>query len=77
MLVGDDVHNIFAFINGKVVTFLVQNLPIISAYLLSHPSPTTPPPTLLDNHPSFLCKGKPLISFDNCLSVLLSVHLNV
>ena len=30
MLQGDDIHNILAFINGEVVTLLVQNLQIIS-----------------------------------------------
>ena len=34
MLLGDDIHDIFALINGKKVSFLVQNMQIISAYLL-------------------------------------------
>ena len=31
---GDDAHYIFAFINGKISSFLGQHLQIISAYLL-------------------------------------------
>ena len=45
MLLGDDIHKIFALISGKIVTFLVKSLQIISAYLLPHPLPHTPPPT--------------------------------
>ena len=26
MLLGDDIHDIFALINGKIVSFLVQNM---------------------------------------------------
>ena len=39
MLLGDDIHDIFALINGKIVSSLVQNVQIISAYLLPHPPP--------------------------------------
>ena len=39
MLLGDDIHNISALINGKIVILLVRNLQIISAYLLPHPYP--------------------------------------
>ena len=42
MLLGDDIHDIFALINGKIVSFLVQNMQIISAYLLPHPPPSHP-----------------------------------
>ena len=42
MLLGDDIHDIFALINGKIVSFLVQNMHIISVYLLPHPSPSHP-----------------------------------
>ena len=77
MLLGDDIHDIFALINGKIVSFLVQNVQIISAYLLPHPPPS---------HPiSYPAKQQPLpgkrviIGFfsDICLSALLSVHLNL
>ena len=37
ILLGDDIHDIFALINGKIVSFVVQNMQIISAYLLPHP----------------------------------------
>ena len=40
MLLSDDIHDIFALINGKTVSFLVQNMQIISAYLLPHPPPS-------------------------------------
>ena len=40
MLLVDDIHDIFALINGKIVSFLVQNMQIISAYLLLHPPPS-------------------------------------
>ena len=42
MLLGDDIHDIFALINGKIVSFLVQNMQIISVYLLPHPPPSHP-----------------------------------
>ena len=42
MLLGDNIHDIFALINGKIISFLVQNMQIISAYLLPHPSPSHP-----------------------------------
>ena len=41
MLFGDDILDIFALING-IVSFLVQNMHIISAYLLPHPPPSQP-----------------------------------
>ena len=42
MLLGDGIHDIFALINGKIVLFLVQNMQIISVYLLQHPPPSDP-----------------------------------
>ena len=42
MLLVDDIYDIFALITGKTVSFLVQNMQIISAYLLPHPPPSHP-----------------------------------
>ena len=79
MLLGDDIHDIiFALINGKIVSFLVQNMQIISAYLLPHPPPSHPNsyPAKQPPHPSSE-KGNHCVFSDICVSVLLSVHLNL
>ena len=80
MLLGDDIHDIFALINGKIVSFLVQNMQIISAYLLSHPPPSHPTPIPPIDHPFLPLKREIIVVVvfsDICLSVLLSVHLNL
>ena len=79
MLLADDIHDIFALINGKIVSFLVQNMQIISTYLLPHPPPSHPNyPAKQPSLPSSE-KGNHCFFFlsDICLSVLLSVHLNL
>ena len=77
MLLGDDINDIFALINGKIVSFLVQNMQIISANLLQHPPPSHPNayPAKQPLLPSSE-KGNHWVFSDICLSFLLSVHLN-
>ena len=41
-ILGDDLHDIFAFTNGKMFTFLVQNLQIIPPSRLTATSPPRP-----------------------------------
>ena len=62
MLLGDDIHDIFALINGKIVTFLVQNMQIISAYLLPYPP--------LSHPNSYPAKQPPLPSSEKGKSLL-------
>ena len=71
MLLGDDIHDIFALINGKIVSFLVQNMQIISAYLLPHPPPSHPN--------SYPAKQPPLPSSEkgnHCIFFLTFVSLS-
>ena len=78
MLLGDDIHDIFALINGKIVSFLVQNMQNISAYLLPHPSPSHPN-SYLAKQPPFPSseKGNHCVFFsDICLSVY-SLYISI
>ena len=62
--------------NGKIFTFLVQNWQIISAYTRSFPSlksPTSYP----KERPSFPSSEKESNFSNSCLSVILSVYLDL
>ena len=75
MLIGNDIDNIFfVFSNGKLLTFLVQRLQMISAYYPPYHTHTSYPA----EQPPFLLLTRDAILFfsDSCLPVLLAVSLN-
>ena len=62
ILLGDDIHDTFALINGKIVSFLAQNMQIITAYLLPH-SPPSHPNSNPAKQPPFLPPKREIIFF--------------
>ena len=78
MLLGDDMHDIFVLITGKIVSFQVQNMQIISAYLLPHPPPSHPTPTPPNNHPIPSSeKGKSLFFFLTFVSLSYCLYISI
>ena len=79
LLLGDDIHDIFALINGKIVSFLVQIMQIISAYLLPHPLPSQPnsypakQPPLIPT--GWERTGQMLCIVDTSLSILMTLRM--
>ena len=78
MMLGDDIRNIFVFINGKIVTFLVKKFAnYIRISAITHPPqhPTSYPRQTTT--PSFIWKRKSLLFSDSCLSLSYSLFISI